>query len=117
MAVSIENDEVERLVGELAELTGETETEVVRRSLVERRLRLVCGVARPKRKRWMAFLEHEVWPTIPENELGLRLTNEEQDERRTRGDPGVRGTRIVILDPRAIEATSLRETVPSHVEL
>lgn len=88
MAVSIENDEVERLVGEIAELTGETETEIVRRSLVERRLRLVSGVARPKRKRWMDFLEHEVWPTIPENELGLRLTNEEQEEILGYGEPG-----------------------------
>ena len=88
MAVSIENDEVERLVGEIAELTGETETEVVRRSLVERRLRLVSGVARPKRKRWMAFLEHEVWPTIPKNELGLRLTNEEREEILGYGEPG-----------------------------
>ena len=36
MALNIRNSEAERLVGELAKLTGETKTEVVRKALLDR---------------------------------------------------------------------------------
>ena len=80
MALNIKNEEVERLVEEVAEITGETKTEAVRRALEERRARLGGGVSRTRRQRWMDFLEHEVWPTIPPHELGRRLTKEEEEE-------------------------------------
>lgn len=37
MAVNIKNERVERLLDEVAALTGETKTEAIRRSLEERR--------------------------------------------------------------------------------
>ena len=40
MALNIKNAEVERLAAEVADLTGETKTEAVRRALAERRARL-----------------------------------------------------------------------------
>lgn len=77
MALNIKNDDVERLVEEVVDITGETKTEAVRRALEERRARLGGGVHRSKRQRWIDFLEHDVWPTIPAAELGRQLTKEE----------------------------------------
>jgi antitoxin VapB len=36
----------------------------------------------------MDFLEHEVWPTIPKEELGRRLTKEEEEDILGYGEPG-----------------------------
>jgi len=80
MALNIKNADVERLVTELARLTGESKTETVRRSLLERKERLSFRVAAADRTaRALRFLETEVWPTIPKNERGRRLTSEEED--------------------------------------
>jgi antitoxin VapB len=71
MALNIKNDEVERLVNEVAALTGETKTEAVRRAVEERRARLrtrVAGHARSDRIR--RFLEREVWAKVPKAQLG-----------------------------------------------
>ncbi len=75
MPLNVKNPEVERLIGEVADLAGETKTEAVRRALEERRSRLAyrnSGYNRGARLR--RFLELEVWPTVPKNELGRRLT-------------------------------------------
>jgi len=80
MALNIKNADVERLVTELARLTGESKTETVRRSLLERKERLSFRVAAADRTaRALRFLETEVWPTIPKDERGRRLTSEEED--------------------------------------
>ena len=79
MALNIKNPEVERLATELATLTGESKTEAVRRALEERKARVAQGVVRPRRERLLAFLEEEVWPSVPEEELGRRLSREEED--------------------------------------
>ena len=80
MALNIKNADVERLVTELARLTGESKTETVRRALLERKERLSFRVAAADRTaRALRFLETEVWPTIPENERARRLTSEEED--------------------------------------
>jgi len=80
MALNIKNADVERLVTELARLTGESKTEAVRRALLERKERLSFRVAAADRTaRALRFLETEVWPTIPKNERGRRLTSEEED--------------------------------------
>ncbi len=61
MALNIKNQVVESLAAEVAELTGETKTEAVRRALAERLLRL-------ERRRqvgpaeFFAHLERNVWP-------------------------------------------------------
>ena len=80
MPLNIKNREVERLVGEIAELTGESKTEAVRNALEERRARLAFRVAsenRPARLR--RFLEQEVWPVAPRKQLGRRLKRREEE--------------------------------------
>jgi antitoxin VapB len=72
MALNIKNPEVDRLASELATLTGESKTEVVRRALRERRERLTldAGDGGERGSRLRRVLEHEVWPQVPADELG-----------------------------------------------
>jgi antitoxin VapB len=80
MPLNIKNPEVERLVEEIARVTGESKTEAVRRALVERRERLSFRVAaESQRARLMRFLEQELWPVVPREELGRRLSRDEEE--------------------------------------
>lgn len=80
MALNIKNQDVERLLEEVVQLTGETKTEAVRRALEERRQRLALGLAtQQENKRLLSFLQDEVWPQIPAEILGTRLTKEEEE--------------------------------------
>ncbi|MHB8319838.1 MAG: type II toxin-antitoxin system VapB family antitoxin [Acidimicrobiales bacterium] len=91
------NPEVERLAGEVAQLAGETKTEAVRRALVERHQKLTYragSVDRATRAR--RFLEAEVWPELPRHESGRRPTRVEEEEilgfeERVRRRPPARG--------------------------
>jgi antitoxin VapB len=90
VALNIKNTEVERLVSEVAHLTGESKTEAVRRALVERRERLSHRIAVPDRgARVRSFLEREVWPVVPADQLGRRLTSAEEDAILGYGQDGV----------------------------
>lgn len=89
MPLNIKNPEVERLIAEVTALTGESKTEAVRKALLERRTRLATGVREPKRERLIRFLEEEVWPTIPKDQLGRELSQEEEDEILGYGPNGV----------------------------
>jgi antitoxin VapB len=81
MALNIKNAEVERLAAEVARITGESKTEAIRRALAERRQRLAYRVSPTDRQtRTLRFLEEEVWPRIPADQLGRRLSREEEDE-------------------------------------
>jgi antitoxin VapB len=81
MALNIKNDEVERLAAEVAGMTGESKTEAIRSALTERRQRLAYRISPGDREAHaLRFLEREVWPRIPEDELGRRLTRGEEDE-------------------------------------
>jgi len=78
--LSIKNDEVERLVAEVAALAHESKTEAVRRALEERRARLVVRVGGHSRaERLRRLLESEIWPQVPPGELGRTWTREEED--------------------------------------
>jgi len=80
MALNLKNAGVERLVAEVASLAGETKSEAVRRALQERLDRLVerrAPVGRATAVR--QFLELEVWPLVPEGELGRRMSRDEED--------------------------------------
>lgn len=79
MPLNIKNAEVERLAAEVARLTGESKTEAIRRALEERRRRLTSVSTARRRARVVRFLEKKVWPTIPKEELGRRLSREEED--------------------------------------
>lgn len=89
MALNIKNEEVERLAREVAEVTGETKTEAIRRALAERRERLGADEGERPAARLRRFLEDELWPVIPERERGRRLTPSEQDEILGYGPEGV----------------------------
>ena len=90
MALNIKNEAVERLVAEVARITGESKTEAVRRALEERKTRLAFRVADNDRgARLQRFLENEVWPQVPAGELGRRLSSEEEEEILGYGPEGV----------------------------
>lgn len=94
MASSIENRETEKLAAEIAELTGESEEEAVRRSLQERRERLDLEPPRRRRSRprtkedLLHYMETEIWPLIP-NRGGPPITKEEKEEILGYGPAGV----------------------------
>jgi antitoxin VapB len=74
MALNFKDKETEKLAAEIATLTGESEEEVVRQSLRERRDRIEPQAVverKPKSKgEMLRFLETEVWPLIPEEHRG-----------------------------------------------
>lgn len=71
MPLNIKNPDVERLVSELAELTGESKTQAIRTALLERRRRLEMRVAPAQRRAHLfRFLEDAVWSQIPADQLG-----------------------------------------------
>jgi antitoxin VapB len=82
MALNIKNPDVERLAAEVAELTGETTTEAVRRALEERRARLrtFTPPEAARRRRLQRFLELEVWSRVPRDQLGRPPTRAEREE-------------------------------------
>lgn len=90
LSLNIKNAGVERLISEVARLTGESKTEAVRRALEERRDRLAEQRYSPGRAaRLRRFLEHEVWPTVPRKVLGRRLTKVAEDRILGYGEDGV----------------------------
>jgi antitoxin VapB len=81
MPLNIKSDEVERLVGEVARMTGESKTEAVRKALLERRRRLTFRQGRgDRREEVLRFLEREVWSQIPAKQLG-RAPDRDEVER------------------------------------
>ena len=89
MALNIKNAEVERLATEVARLTGESKTEAIRRALEERQRRLKSVSADSRRARVLRFLEKHVWPTLPPDQMGRRLSREEEDDILGYGKGGV----------------------------
>ncbi|MBN1426687.1 type II toxin-antitoxin system VapB family antitoxin [Candidatus Fermentibacteria bacterium] len=90
MALNLKNRHVEILAAEVAELTGETKTEAIRRALEERRERLHFRVVRRDRRNDLRrFLETEVWPCIPREVLGTPLARAEENAILGYGEQGV----------------------------
>ena len=80
MPLNIRNKTVERLVEEVARMAGESKTEAVRRALEERKSRLAYRIADTNREaRLQRFLENELWPNIPEKELGRVISRDEEE--------------------------------------
>ena len=80
MPLNIKDPETERLATEVAALTGESKTRAIRIALQERKQRLGFRVKRRSRKdEMLRFLEREVWPHVPAEERGRRLSREEED--------------------------------------
>ena len=90
MAVNIKNERVERLLDEVAAMTGESKTEAVRRALEERRDRLARSVTELNPvDRLRRVLEREIWPSIPISIRGTRLTKAEEERILGYGSDGV----------------------------
>jgi antitoxin VapB len=88
VALHIQDPEVERLAEEVAALAKETKDEAVRKALEERKIRLEAG-CESKAARLEHFLRTEVWPTIPPDVLGKRISKEEEEEILGFGPDGV----------------------------
>jgi antitoxin VapB len=81
MALNIKNSEVEALIAEVAQLSGETKTEAVRRALEERRARLrLAPSAREREARLQRVLEREVWPKVTRRVLGKPVSTREIED-------------------------------------
>lgn len=89
MALNIKNSSVERLAGEIAQLTGETKTEAIRKALEDRKRRLVAIPAGDRRASVLAFLKKRVWTGIPKDQKGRVLTRKEEDNILGYGPEGV----------------------------
>ena len=90
MALNIKNPEVERLATEIAKVTGETKTEVIRKALVERKGRLASQVIPvDRRAKLLRFLERDVWPKVPRRVLGRRLSKKDREDMLGYGSRGV----------------------------
>lgn len=89
MALNIKNITVERLAGEVAQLTGETKTEAIRKALEDRKRRLVAAPAGDRRAAVLAFLKKRVWTGIPKEEKGRVLSRAEEDAILGYGPDGV----------------------------
>jgi antitoxin VapB len=82
MALNIKNAEVERLATEIATMAKESKTEAIRKALEERKTRLTAEMETPERKydRLWNWLQTEVWPNLPPEQRGKRLTKDEEEE-------------------------------------
>ena len=89
MALNLKNPEVERLAEEVARLTGESKTEAIRKALEERRRRLKSVAISERRARLLRLLRGRIWPSIPKDQLGRRLTTAEEDAVLGYGKDGV----------------------------
>jgi antitoxin VapB len=90
MALNIKNPEVERLVAEVVEVTGETKTEAIRRALGERRARLRFRVSEAaRRQRIRRFLEGEIWSRIPADRRSAPPSRAERESILGYGDRSV----------------------------
>ncbi len=80
MALTIENPETEQLASEVAELTGESPAEAVRKALEERKQRLVPRRLPDDRVAGLRrFLEREVWANLPPEMRGKPLSKQERE--------------------------------------
>jgi antitoxin VapB len=89
MGLNIKNEEVERLATELADLTGETKTEAIRRALKERRQRLGFRVVPKTREDVFATLEETVWSQVPRSVQRKKMSRREQERLLGYGKDGV----------------------------
>lgn len=90
MALNIKNPDVEKLLEELVQITGESKTEAVRKALAERQERLALRYGRQQPEiRLHAFLQDEVWPQIPADLRGTRLTKAEEEAILGYGEQGL----------------------------
>jgi antitoxin VapB len=89
MALNIKDPETERLAGEVAALTGKTKTGAVRYALRQVLESLSRPPVRQREERLTRFLEEEIWPLVPPNQLRKPLSKAEREQILGFGDDGV----------------------------
>lgn len=90
MALNIKNAEVEKLASEVAALARESKTEAIRRALLDRKQRLSLRRRDTTRAdRLRAVLRDHIWPQIPANVLGRRISKQEREKILGYGPHGV----------------------------
>lgn len=90
MALNIKDTTTERLAVQLAALTGDTKTGVIRSALEERLERLTVEAGRAgRRERLRRFLVDEAWPQVPVEIRGQVTTKERREEILGIGPEGV----------------------------
>jgi antitoxin VapB len=90
MALNIKNPDAERLASEVAALTGETKTEAIRKALLERKQRLRLGRGQDsKQARIERLLGERIWPEIPKNVLGRKISKRQKERILGYGPAGV----------------------------
>jgi antitoxin VapB len=80
MALNIKDPETERLAAEVAALTGTTKTGAVRYALRQVLKARSGPSAQLREERLTRFLEEEIWPLIPPDQLGRPLSKAEREE-------------------------------------
>ena len=90
MALNIKNAVVEQLATEVATLARETKTEAIRRALLDRKQRLIVRRGNTARhERLQMLLQNRIWPEIPPELLGRRISKEEREQILGYGPEGV----------------------------
>jgi antitoxin VapB len=79
VVLKIKDTAVERLAAEVAHLAGETKIQAIRRALEERRSRLLLQSDARRAATILEFLKSEVWPLVPRELRGRRLTRRQED--------------------------------------
>ncbi len=88
MALNIKDPETERLAAEVAALTGPTKTGAVRyalRQVLQAQSRLSV---QQREERLTRFLEEEIWPLVPPDQIGKPVSKAEREEILGFGDYG-----------------------------
>jgi antitoxin VapB len=89
MALNIKDPETEQLAAEVAMLTGKTKTGAVRYALRQVLESLSRPTVRQREERLTRFLEEEIWPLIPPDQLGKPLSKAEREQILGFGEDGV----------------------------
>jgi antitoxin VapB len=89
VAMNIKDPETERLAGEVAALTGMTKTGAVRYALRQVLEKLSRPSVGQREEQLTRFLEEEIWPLIPPDQLGRPLSKSEREQLLGFGEHGV----------------------------
>ena len=79
VALNIKDPETERLAAEVAALTGTTKTGAVRYAL-RQVLQAQSRLSVQREERLTRFLEEEIWPLVPPDQIGKRVSKAEREE-------------------------------------
>jgi antitoxin VapB len=80
MALNIKDPETEALASELAAATGNTKTGAVRYALRQVLDSLPGLPVSQREQRLTMFLEEEIWPLIPPDQLGTPVSKADREE-------------------------------------